>query len=231
MLIDNLITRFPNGLTNRSPGEVFSSLPMPDPPRRHTFFEDFDVYTAADWTVTVTGTGTQAVANLDGGRILTTNSAGVNDSVYTQLANESFLFKVGYKAFFRCLFQVSDAVQSIVVAGLQITDTTPAAVTDGVYFLKADGAATIDFISTKNSTAVTASAIASMTSATDIELAFYWDGISRIWYSVDGTVLGYIDPGTSLPDDEVLTVSFGIENGEAVAKTMTTDYMFAAMER
>jgi hypothetical protein len=35
---------------------------------------------------------------------------------------------------------------------------------------------------------------------------------------------------TYLPDTE-LTVSFGIQNGEAVAKTMTVDYIFAAKER
>jgi hypothetical protein len=34
-----------------------------------------------------------------------------------------------------------------------------------------------------------------------------------------------------MPDDEDLTVSFGIQNGEAVAKTMTVDYILAAMDR
>ena len=35
---------------------------------------------------------------------------------------------------------------------------------------------------------------------------------------------------TYLPDTE-LTISFGVQNGEAVAKTMTIDYIFAARER
>ena len=35
----------------------------------------------------------------------------------------------------------------------------------------------------------------------------------------------------SPPDDEELTVSFGIQNGAAAAKTMTLDYIIAAVER
>ena len=34
-----------------------------------------------------------------------------------------------------------------------------------------------------------------------------------------------------MPDDEVLTPSFGIQNGEAAAKTMSIDYILAAKER
>ena len=36
---------------------------------------------------------------------------------------------------------------------------------------------------------------------------------------------------TNAPDDEDLTISFGIQNGEAAAKTMTIDYILAAVER
>lgn len=36
---------------------------------------------------------------------------------------------------------------------------------------------------------------------------------------------------TNLPDDEELTVSFGIQNGAAAAKTMSVDYIMAVKER
>ena len=36
---------------------------------------------------------------------------------------------------------------------------------------------------------------------------------------------------TNATDDEDLTVSFGIQNGAAAAKTMTIDYILAAVER
>ena len=36
---------------------------------------------------------------------------------------------------------------------------------------------------------------------------------------------------TNATDDEDLTISFGIQNGAAAAKTMTIDYILAAVER
>ena len=39
------------------------------------------------------------------------------------------------------------------------------------------------------------------------------------------------DAVDKIPDNEELTVSFGIQNGAAAAKTMTVDYVFAAVER
>ena len=53
---------------------------------------------------------------------------------------------------------------------------------------------------------------------------------SKVYYSINNA-----DPVgvaiTNLPDDEELTVSFGIQNGEASAQTMTIDYVVAAVER
>jgi len=231
MFTDLEVTRFQNGVTNRPVGDIFNSLCTLDPTRFHTFFDDFDTYLAADWTVTEVGVATQALADANGGRLLVTNAAADNDSSFSDKVGESFLFELGKKAFFRALFQVNDATQSDFIMGLQITDTTPLAVTDGVYFRKDDGDALLDFLAIKNSVAVTATGIETVVDATDLEVAFFWDGISRIWYGVNGSALGFIDPGASLPDDEVLTVSFGVQNGEAVAKTMAVDYIFAAMER
>ena len=58
----------------------------------------------------------------------------------------AFSFTPGKKAFFKCRFKVSDATQSDVVIGLQVIDTTPLDVTDGIYFLKPDDAATVNFV-------------------------------------------------------------------------------------
>ncbi len=69
-----------------------------------------------------------------------------------------------------------------------------------------------------------------MANDTFINLGFYYDGVSQIQYFVNG-VLGGASVTTNLPDDEDLTVTFAIQNGEAVAKTMTVDYIFVAKER
>jgi hypothetical protein len=224
-------TRFPNGVTNVGEGSPFADFVAPVPTLFHTFFEDFDYYTAANWTVTETQAGaTQALTDGDGGLLLLTNTAADNDLVLLQKVGESFRFESGKKLFFEARFKVSDATQSDVVVGLQITDTTPLDVTDGVFFIKADGVATVDLLVEKNSTATTSSAVATLANDTFIRLGFYYDGVSSIQYFVNG-VIGGSSVTTNLPDDEDMTVSFAIQNGEAVAKTMTVDYIFAAKER
>ena len=47
----------------------------------------------------------------------------------------------------------------------------------------------------------------------------------------DNVQVGEVTSTDNAPDDEELTVSFGIQNGEAVIKTMTIDFILAAVER
>ena len=224
-------TRFPNGVTNVSEQSLFAELGQPAATIFHTYFEDFDYYTAGDWTVTETDSGaTQALTDGDGGLLLITNTAADNDLVSLQKKGESFRFESGKALFFEARFKVSDATQSDVVIGLQITDTTPLDVTDGVFFIKADGAATVNFLVEKNNTATTASSIATMANDTYIRLGFYYDGSSAVQYFVNGTYTGS-SVTTNLPDDEDMTVTIAIQNGEAAAKTMTVDYVYVAKER
>jgi len=147
-----------------------------------------------------------------------------------QKKGESYRFASGKKLFFEARLKVSDATQSDLVVGLQITDTTPLDVTDGVFFIKADGSTSVSLLVEKNNTATTTSSVATMANDTFINLGFYYDGVSQIQYFVNG-VLGGASVTTNLPDDEDLTVTFAIQNGEAVAKTMTVDYIFVAKER
>lgn len=229
-------TNFSTGVNNQSATDLLGSLQVLDPSVNHTYFNDFDVYTAGDWTVTETQAGaTQAIANEDGGVLLLTNSAADDDLIALQLSKETFKFESGKELFFKARFKVSDATQSDLVIGLQITDTTPLAVTDGVYFRKDDGDTNLDFVVVKNSTATTATAIRTIANDTYITVGFYYNGVDSIQYfagtdAVSPTYLGK-SALTNLPDDEELTVSFAIQNGEAVAKTMSIDYIFASKAR
>lgn len=226
-----LVTRFPNGVTNVGEDSPFADLAMPAPTLFHTYMEDFDYYVAGDWTVTETDAGaTQALTDGDGGLLLITNTAADNDLVVLQKKGESFRFAAGKKLFYEARLKVSDATQSDIVFGLQLTDTTPLDVTDGVFFIKADGAATVNLLVEKNNTATTASSIATMEDDTFIRLGFFYNGSDAVQYFVNG-VLGGSMAITNLPDDEDLTVSIALQNGEAVAKTMTVDYIFVAKER
>jgi hypothetical protein len=227
-------TRFPYGLTNVTEVDLFADMVQPDPTLFHEYFNDFDTYTAGDWTVTETSaSATQALTAGDGGLLLITNTAADDDLVALQKNPAAFTFTAGKKTFFRCRFKVSDATQSDVVFGLQVVDATPLDVTDGIYFLKADGAATVNFVCRKNAStgSTTASAVATMANDTFIELGFYYDGQSSVAYEVNGSVLGSLDASSAFLPDTTCTVSFALQNGEAVAKTMTVDYVYVAKER
>jgi hypothetical protein len=206
-----------------------------DPTDYHVWFDDFDKLTAADWTITTTeagaGDASEAISNADGGVLLITNDAADNDADFFQWTKETFKFVSGKRLYFAIRFKTSDATQSDIVAGLQITDTTPLAVTDGIYFRKDDGDANLDFVVVKDSTATTQTAFSTLANDTWVKLAFYYDGSgSDIDVLVNDEVVAS-SVLTNVPDDEELTISFGIQNGEAVAKTMSVDYIMVARER
>lgn len=230
--MSNIITtRFPNGVTNVGEDSIFAELGQPAGPRYHTYFEDFDYYTSGDWTVTETdAAATQALTDGDGGQLLITNGNTDDDLVALQKVGESFLFESGKRLFFESRFKVSDATATDVVMGLQITDTTPLDVTDGVFFIKGNGDTSVDLLVEKNNTATTTSGIADMADDTFTTLSFYYNGSDEIVYAVNG-VVGGASAVTNLPDDENLTVSFALQNGASAVKTMTVDYVFVAKER
>lgn len=228
------VTRFPGGVTNVNDVNLFADMAQLDPTLFHTYWDDFDSYAAADWTVTETqAAATQALTAGDGGLLLLTNSAADADLNALQKNPAAFTFTAGKKSFFRCRFKVSDATKSALVIGLQVVDTTPLDVTDGVYFLKAAASTSVAIICRKDATtgSTTATGIATMADDTFITLGFAYDGVSKVAYSVDGAVKGSLDASSSYLPDTTCTVSFAIQNGEAVAKTMTVDYIFAAKER
>lgn len=227
-------TRWSNGVNNKTQNNIFRNLPVLDPTAVHQFFDDFDHYVAADWTITTTEAGTgsasEALTDADGGVLLVTNDNADNDADFFNKVGESFLFESGKQLFFKARFKVSDATQSDVVIGLQITDTTPLDVTDGVFFQKDDGDTNLDFHVEKDNTATSASAVTTLSDDTYVVVAFYYNGTDEIQYAIDDAIVG-TSAVTNLPDDEALTVSFGIQNGEAAIKTMSIDYIFVAKER
>lgn len=230
-------TRFTGGVATVSKTNPLGFFGMPDPTAWHVYFNDFDTFVVGDWTITTTeagaGSATEALADGDGGLLLITNDAADNDADFFQKVGESFLLASGKRAFFKARFKVSDATQSDFVMGLQVTDTTPLDATDGIYFMKDDGDALLDVYCRKNATtgSTSATGIATVVADTFLTVAWAYDGKGSLAYFVDNVQLGTLDASsTYLPDTE-LTVSFGIQNGEAVAKTMTVDYIFAAIER
>lgn len=228
-------TRWPNGITTVSPTHPAHQLGIPHPAKWHVDFDDMNEYTAANWTITqidggVDGAEVRQITNADGGVLLITTNDADDDQESLQKKGESFLFESGKKLYLEVKLKLSDATQSDLVFGLQITDTTPLAVTDGVFFQKDDGDANVDLHIVKDSTATDVTALTTMSDDTYIVLQLYYDGLSTIYYSADDALLGTAAT-TNLPDDEELCVSLSIKAGEAAAKSLSIDYYLVAKER
>lgn len=229
---NNSVTRLPSGITNVAQDSIFADMIQPVPTLFTSYTNDFYTYTAGDWVVTSTGVTTQALTAGGGGLLLLTNSAADNDLLALQKTPAMLLLDTAKKTFFSTRFKVSNATQIDIAVGLQVVDTTPLDVTDGIYFLKVDDAATVDIICRKDATtgSTSASAIATMANDTFILLEWAYDGAGKLTYAVNGTVSGSLSIASYFPDT-VLAVSFAIQNGDAVARTATVDYLYVAQER
>lgn len=213
----------------------------PAPSYATEFFDDFLTYyvdttdTSGDWTVTKTGTGTAALQNAAGGIIKLTNSTANNDALYLQWAGgtaatiEPLAFVSGQRTWFEAAFQVNNATNAAWIMGLQITDTTPEAVSDGVWFSKAAASTSISFNVAASSVQTTNTAVATMANATQIVLSFYFDGVQTLTYYVNGAPAG--KSSIANLTTHTLTPSFGVRNGTAAAVNMSVDYIFSAYER
>lgn len=235
-------THFPNGISNRTKGHPLFNYPYLDPSKYYTYFDDFFEYHSGIYTITTTeagsGNASEAITSGAGGQLLITNDDADNDLDFFQLKGESFKWDSSKRMFFSARFKTNDATQSEIVMGLQITDTTPLDVTDGIFFLKIDGDTQPDLIIEKdNSSSLSVLEMDAMEDDTFVTLSFEYDpldvatggAVFRAYQ--DNVQVGEITGTTNAPDDEDLTISFGIQNGEAAAKTLTIDFILVAVER
>lgn len=208
------------------------------------------------WTVTVTeaGAGNAAASYLTGtgaggGILRLVTDAADNDLIFAQRKGESFLLTAGKRTYFKIKFAITDAnanatsiAQTEWYAGLMITDTDPLSstagdgVTDGMFFMSEDGTQDVVFYTQKDATTgqKTTTTTSTLTVATQTSFAFEFDGVRYIRLFKDDAYVQTVDLSETLTTylpDAPLTVSFGIKNGEAFAKTMDIDYIFCAQER
>ena len=229
--------RYPAGVSTAVKTSALANYPAPDPFKVFTYANDFDNYVAGDWTVTAVGASTAAITDAANGRLLLTTAGTENDGVQLQKVGEAFLPVAGKKMWFKVKFQVSAETQSDFLFGIAVTDTAAIAasgdgVTDGIFFQKDDGAATVDLYCQNDTTTgqTTVASVATMVAATDIELAFEYDGLSSIKYFVDGVHKGTLAVTGFLPNTEC-RVTMAFLTGAAAAITCSIDYIFAAIER
>lgn len=210
---------------------LWASCPMlamlQDPSVGHVYDEHFDTYVAGDWTITEVGSGSQALANEAGGVLLLTTGATENNGPNYNKKGESWKLAAGKPLWYEIKLKISDATQSDFLVGLSITDTEMlGAVTDDVSFRKIDESASVSFVTEKNSTETTTASVHTMVADTYVRLGFFFDGAGTIYAYVNGVLVA--THTTNIPDDEELCVAFQVTTGEAVAKTMSIDYIRVA---
>jgi hypothetical protein len=125
--------------------------------------------------------------------------------------------------YFGARFKISDATQSDFFIGLCDTDTDIlGGADDSIGFRKVDGSTAVSFVTEKGTSETTLAAFTADTAYHVVE--FYYDAIGlSLEVFVDGVSLGTVAL-TNLPDEEQ-RVSIHFLAGEAVAKTMTVDWV------
>lgn len=228
-------TRFPGGLNDVLDTDVFAQMAALDPTRYHTYWNDFDQYVAADWTVTETQAGaTQALIAENNGVLALTNSAADDDLNSIQKLPAAFLLDAEKKSFFSCRFAVNDPVESDVLVGLLVATATPFTdPTDGIFFLKADGAGTVIASVRQDATTGANNSPAFTTIAGDsyLELSWYYNGNGMMYYAVNGVIQGSLSAAAAFFPNTILTPTLSIRNGTDAAKILTVDYVLAMQER
>jgi hypothetical protein len=228
--------RFPNGVTNVGARNPLANYPHPDPSRFIEFFDDFHTFTAANWTVTETQAGaTQAVSTgASGGVLLLTNTTGNTDVNQVQLINETFRLSTNREFWLKARFSLTASTMANfgAVVGLAITDTTATAgVSDGIFFRKPSGGATLSAVLCKDSSETTIS-MGTITTATFVEAALYFDGRGTVDAWLDGAKVGSTTTLTNLCNDEDLAVTLATVNATAgAANVLSVDYFLAGLAR
>jgi hypothetical protein len=219
-------TNLENGVTNRNAADLFGSMAQLDPTRFHSYMEDFDYFTAADWTLV--STGSTALQALDGGVLrLVTGAVATNEESLIKAVG-SFEILASIPTYFRAKIEVDEATECNINVGL--ADSAALAPNNCIQFRKDTGDLDLDVLVRSASADVDVdTAVTQIANATSFTVEFYWDGIDRVYYGANGTPLGFLDAAT-LPAG-VLSPTLSVFAGAAGAVTLDLDYLMAATER
>lgn len=236
MFNSNEVTRFPNGVTDQALDTIFNSVPFPvgELVSYYQYFNDFMNYLGAtEWTITNASAGTVALADVAGGVLRITNGADPAMFITLQKIGEAFLPVVGKRFFARIKVRSPDVVNTQLLAGLAVTDTTPSDATDGIYLYKADAAAAAVLIVRKNATTGSESlALGNMTADTWFTLDLFYDGGDRLYAAVNGTVVGYLTYSTDyVPDTEVTPTLLNLNGAAGASEVFDVDTLWFAQQR
>ena len=233
--------RATSGITNVGSQNTMGQLIIPDPTSVHVLMDDFNKFNPGDWFITnvATGatTGAMTVGDADGGILAFYPNNGDDDSTFLQFkaydhvstASEIFTISAGKKLWFKARLKISDTGDSDFIMGLQSADTTPTtSPVDFARFKSDDGDDYLDFgIYAASASKLDDTAIATLVDDTWFTVGFYTDG-ARMKYYVNDAEVG--ETTVAFPS-AAMTITFGVQNGSAAARTMSIDYVCVVKER
>ena len=245
-------TRSPNGVATQQGGTLFGNYSFPFPfDQTGTIGIDFvqaSDYVASDWVVTTTS-GSSAVTAGNGGILVQTTAASSSDIQFNALTPAPFVITAGYPAWFGIRCKSADIVDPSFMFGLVAVGSGAAMTsTDGIYFTKAAGASVLVLNISNSSTTTTVACPGTLVNNTFFTAGFYYDGNSngqiaafntagntepnlsaKAYKAVGGYRVGWTNTLTNLPT-AALTLGFGVKADASSARTLTTDWIFAAVD-
>ncbi len=201
-----------------------------DPRNWFHVYEDFQGYTAGEWTLSENGNagGTATLPDLVNGILLLTGvHVADNDDLQIQAKNDTLLCAANKPLWFEARVAASLVADTAMFIGAVVTDTSIlAGWQDGVGFYKEDGAgdASLDFVSDADATPTTVAGVHTLVNNTFVNLAFGWDGTSLLMPFVNGTKGTAIT--TNINDDVPMAIAFmlAVDDGAHPEPTMSIDY-------
>lgn len=243
-MFDISVTRFPKGINNSGDNGIFSDMPVGSFVGYHTYFDDFDYFVAANYTVTKTqGGATTALANGDGGLLLITNTTASSDQVVIQKVGASFQPALSFRTTGRFVASV-DSLLANLVLGLVNVNTTPfvTGIQEGIWLSNVGSALSVNIALGGTVTTVAIPSSSILVAGSLINFSFYWDGGiysvpgGRVVFEVSGPGVsarwrGEILAPTGFPAAVNLTPTVALQNSTGAGRTMTVDLMYVWKER
>ena len=228
-------TRFPSGVSTQKVNQTLGMFGQPDPTTPIVDFHEFNQYIAGDWTVTnTTSHATVALTAGAGGLLsLAGGASSVTNDIAAIISNPlDFNFASTQQVWFYTGFKVTTAANDQIQLGLMAANSalTP---TDGMYFNKAAGAATIDFVVRKSSTSTTQSTIATLVAGTFVRLGLYYNGKDSVDVFVNDAKVYSQTVLTNLPTSTALGIGLGFKSAATAPTTsdLIVDFALAAQDR
>lgn len=223
------VTRLPGGITNQGVDAGLADLRKEFAGVYVTYFDDFIPFTAANYTVTGTGSAAQ-IAGAAGGQISVISSAGGEQAL--QPIVFPFTLEATKDFFFQARAMIDDASLSGFFIGISAADISPyaSAPTDGLWFRKTAGATGVTATLRAGSVDIaTALFVNNPVAGVMYDWSFAYtpqDGVLRA--AISGLGAMRLIPSAPLP---TVAMAPNISSFGAAARTLACDYIYAAKGR